>query len=408
MLSKSWIIGFAISVFQLWLYSQAQDVTLVWDPNSETDLVGYNVYRSQSSGSGFTLINTSLVPVDPNPTFTDTSDKTGLSTVFYVVSAVNTTGLESNFSNEVTLTFDTTAPSVSLTSPAGGSTVSGTVTVSASASDDVPVASVEFFVNGASLGVDTSAPYSVPWVTTSLGDGSHTLTAQAIDTSGNSSISAPVSVTVDNASPPDTTAPSVLLASPAGGSTVSGIVSVSAFAFGNVASVEFFVNGASLGMDTWGPYSVPWNTKSLYDGTHTLTAQARDPSGNSSTSAPVSVTIDNTRDPVNNPPTVSAGPAQTVDSESSVTLSGSATDPEGDSLTYSWEQVSGPSVGTITDASKLQASFTAPTVTVDTDLLFRLTVGDGTNAEVAATVEVTLLHLYNPPVFPFSLDTGHL
>src|SRR2546423_15512029 len=73
---------------------------------------------------------------------------------------------------------------VTMTSPASGSTVSGTVPVSASVSiiGLITVRGVQFKLDGANLGAeDTSSPYSVPWNTTTAGYGSHTLTAVAQD-----------------------------------------------------------------------------------------------------------------------------------------------------------------------------------------------------------------------------------
>jgi predicted amidohydrolase len=97
---------------------------------------------------------------------------------------------------------DQTPPTVSFTSPSSGGTVSGPVTVSASASDNVGVAGVRFFVDGAQLGTDdTAAPYSVSWDSTTATNGTHTLTATAIDTAGNSASSA-ISVNVSNGSTP--------------------------------------------------------------------------------------------------------------------------------------------------------------------------------------------------------------
>src|SRR2546429_82973 len=99
---------------------------------------------------------------------------------------------------------DTTPPTVSITSPANGETISGTVPVRASASDNVGVMGVQFFRDGTALGAeDTTAPYSVSWNTTTVSDGSHTLTAVARDAAGNRSpVSAPVTVTVANGPPP--------------------------------------------------------------------------------------------------------------------------------------------------------------------------------------------------------------
>lgn len=93
---------------------------------------------------------------------------------------------------------DVTAPTVSLTAPAAGP-VSGTVAVSATASDDVGVTGVDFFHSGSSLiGSDASAPYSVSWNTTGVADAAYTLTAVASDAAGHATTSAGVNVTVSN------------------------------------------------------------------------------------------------------------------------------------------------------------------------------------------------------------------
>ena len=98
---------------------------------------------------------------------------------------------------------DTTPPSVSVTSPLSGATVSGTITVSASASDNVGVSGVQFLVDGSNLGTeDVSSPYSVSWNTSSFANGSHTLTARARDAAGNTTTSSPVTVNVSNGAPP--------------------------------------------------------------------------------------------------------------------------------------------------------------------------------------------------------------
>ena len=95
---------------------------------------------------------------------------------------------------------DTTPPTVSITAPAGGATVSGTsVPVTANASDNVGVAGVQFRLDGIDLGVeDGSAPYSIAWDTTVAANGVHSLTALARDAAGNSTLSSAVSVTVNN------------------------------------------------------------------------------------------------------------------------------------------------------------------------------------------------------------------
>jgi hypothetical protein len=93
---------------------------------------------------------------------------------------------------------DTTPPTVSITTPVNGATVSGTaVAVIASAADDVGVVGVQFLLDGSPLGAEvTSPPYTVVWDSTTASAGSHTLTARARDAAGRQTTSSPISVTV--------------------------------------------------------------------------------------------------------------------------------------------------------------------------------------------------------------------
>ena len=110
----------------------------------------------------------------------------------------------------VTVTVDNAAPTVSVSAPAGGSTLSASTNVTASAADNTAVAGVQFRLDGTALGAeDTSAPYAVTWDTATASNGAHTLTAVARDTAGNTITSAAVAVTVNNTAP---TAPSGLVA----------------------------------------------------------------------------------------------------------------------------------------------------------------------------------------------------
>lgn len=88
-----------------------------------------------------------------------------------------------------TPTGDVTNPTVSITSPAGGASVSGSVTISANASDNTGVSYVLFTVDGASAGTDYSSPYSVSWNADGVADGLHTITARAYDAAGNNAAS---------------------------------------------------------------------------------------------------------------------------------------------------------------------------------------------------------------------------
>src|SRR2546427_8936082 len=125
---------------------------------------------------------------------------------------------------------------VTMTSPASGSTVSGTVPVSASVSivGLLTVAGVQFKLDGANLGAeDTSSPYSVSWNTAGAANGAHTLTAVARDVLGIRYTSNAVTLTVANAPPPQppvTHPPTVSITAPANGATVSATVTITASA----------------------------------------------------------------------------------------------------------------------------------------------------------------------------------
>jgi poly(hydroxyalkanoate) depolymerase family esterase len=92
---------------------------------------------------------------------------------------------------------DTTPPVVTITSPASGATVSGAITVAATARDDVGVTRVEVYLDGALAGSDATAPYAVGVDTTAVANGSHTVTARALDAANNAG-SAAVTVVVQN------------------------------------------------------------------------------------------------------------------------------------------------------------------------------------------------------------------
>src|SRR5258705_116950 len=249
---------------------------------------------------------------------------------------------------------DTTPPTVSITAPANGATVYGTVTVR---SEERRVGkegrsrwSPDHYNHGAE---DTAAPYSVSWTTTSAPNGPHSIPAVARDAAGNvSSVSAPVTVTVNNAPPPpppDTTPPTVSITAPANGATVKGTVTVTASASDNVGvvGVQFLldngVNGSAEA--TTAPYSVSWNTATVSDGSHNITAIAPGAPGNRSpVSAPVTVTVANNTAP---PPAAT----RFEDTDPSVAFSGPGWRPD----KYAALSNGG---ATATDQAGAQATFT--------------------------------------------------
>ena len=191
---------------------------------------------------------------------------------------------------------DSTPPSVNITSPSDGSSVSGTTTINASASDNDSVAKVEFYVDGKLLGTDTSSSYSVSWDTSNVANGSHSLMAKAYDAAGNVATDDDTSVAVDNASGGgDSTAPTVNITAPSNSANVSGSVDVTASASDNVGvtQVEFYVDGSLASTDTSAPYAFTWDTSGVSNASHSLMAKAYDAAGNIGSDNDTSVTVDN-------------------------------------------------------------------------------------------------------------------
>ena len=93
------------------------------------------------------------------------------------------------------------SPSVSISSPAGGSSVSGAVAINASASDNIGVTRVEFYVDNVLRGTDTTAPYTYGWNTSGFAVGNHSLKARAFDACGNLKDSAVVTVAIPTPPP---------------------------------------------------------------------------------------------------------------------------------------------------------------------------------------------------------------
>jgi subtilisin family serine protease len=188
---------------------------------------------------------------------------------------------------------DTTPPKAAIAAPVGG-TVSGSVTVSASASDNVGVTRVELLANGKLVGTDTSAPFSFAWDSKTVTNGSATLSVIAYDGAGNSGLSAPVAVTVSNTTTgtvtaTDTKAPRVAILSPASGAKVKNNVNVSASGTdeSGLEWMQIEINGVAVSSGTRESLAYKWNTSRERPGTHTVRVTARDKAGNSASTSTV-------------------------------------------------------------------------------------------------------------------------
>ena len=172
-------------------------ISLVWSPASDDiGVAAYNVHRGTSA---------SVTPTPANRvarvTATTTIDIVSAGTYYYVVTAEDAAGNVGTPSAVVSASAitDTVPPTVSLTSPANGTGLTQSVTLTANAGDNVGVAGVTFRVDGAPVGgEDTASPFSLVWSTATVANGAHQITAVARDAAGNTAESVPVSVSVSN------------------------------------------------------------------------------------------------------------------------------------------------------------------------------------------------------------------
>jgi hypothetical protein len=162
----------------------AGPVTLAWDPIFAPDLVGYMLYYGSASGSYSAGVDVG------NFTTASISGLQEGSTYYFVATAYDAYGHESSFSNEVSYTVPTandTPPTVTLTSPSDGASVpkKSTVTIGATAADDVGVTQVEFYVNGGLICAHAAASYDTcAWQVPAAPGRTYKLQAKVHDTSG--------------------------------------------------------------------------------------------------------------------------------------------------------------------------------------------------------------------------------
>lgn len=212
-------------------------------------------------------------------------------TVTYRAVATDTAGNTAEATDSVTVTIpvvapDTTAPTITQVDVTSKSVSS--YTVNATATDNVGVSKIEFYLDGQPVGTDTAAPYSANLSFTAASNGAHTVVVKAYDAAGNVSTSSQT-FTVNI----DATKPSVSLQGVPATLTEPGDVTLTATALDDqgVTKVEFYDNGTLIATDTEAPYTMVRSYTAADNGTHTLIARASDAQGNTA-DATTTVTVD--------------------------------------------------------------------------------------------------------------------
>jgi len=213
--------------------------------------------------------------------------------IYFGYGRVNAAAAVQKAGGTTTIVTDTTRPTVVISSPGASSTVSGTATVTAAASDNVGVSRVDLKVNSTVIASDTAAPYSFAWDTKGAVNGLATLTAIAYDAAGNVTSSSPVSVNVANSTTTvqpvtDTIKPTVKITNPVAGS-VHGNVNVTVSASDNMGSAgittSLYIDGRLMLTGVGSSLSYNWGSNQSAKGNHTLQAVSRDKAGNTSSAS---------------------------------------------------------------------------------------------------------------------------
>lgn len=209
--------------------------------------------------------------------------------------------LNNSYSGVITVTIesnniiDNTPPTITINYPTAGITVSDTVDILASASDNIAIDRLELFVDGNLVTTLSQSPWIFPWDVTGYIDGtSHSIYINAYDTNQNQTTSAIVTVTVQTPNIDDQIPPTVFLSSPAAGAIIEGTTTVVAEASDNISvtRVEFYIDGNLVGTDNSVPYEYVWDTSGLEPASiHTIFTKAFDGAGNFGQSVLQTVTI---------------------------------------------------------------------------------------------------------------------
>lgn len=179
---------------------------------------------------------------------------------------------------------DTTAPTVAINSPSNGATLSSSVGVSVSASDNVRVTRIELYIGGVLYGQSSLSSATFTWNTMNSQDGTYMLEARAYDAANNVK-STSISVNVKNSAVTDTIAPLVAITSPSDGTRINRYtktvkITVTGTDNVEVTRMELYLNGRLVGTSSSGSAVFSWNTFKLATGSYTLQAYAYDAAGN--------------------------------------------------------------------------------------------------------------------------------
>ncbi len=251
------------------LAQSLSSVTLAWNASPGPDLLGYYVYYGLAAHN-----YTSKIFVGNSTVATIPGLQPG-KTYYFAVTAFDSLGRESGFSNEASYSVPAQSPAppaIVLNSPGSGASYTALASIGMAASvtaNGHVINEVQFYNGGGLLGQNSTAPYTFTW--SGVAAGSYTLSARVIYDGGAGIDSAPATVNVAN--PP----PAVTLSSPAAGTSYSAPASLDLAAAvqaneNTINEVQFYNGSALLGQSFSAPYA--WTWSGVGAGSYSLKAKA--------------------------------------------------------------------------------------------------------------------------------------
>ena len=231
---------------------------------------------------------------------TDTAGNT--TTTSAVTATVNTGQVDTTPPTETISTTINTDTGATTTITSGGVTKDTTLGLSGTVSDAGGVSSVQIYDGATLLGPATVSSGNWSYTTAALPGGSHSFTAKATDTAGNTTTTSAVTATVDTTPPTETISTTIITDTGATGTITSGGVtkdntlglSGTVSDAGGVSSVQIYDGATLLGPATVSSGNWSYTTAALPDGSHSFTAKATDTAGNTTTTSAVTATVTGT------------------------------------------------------------------------------------------------------------------
>jgi hypothetical protein len=376
-------------------HAHSTDITFAWDPNTEPDLAGYRVFH-RPAGQNYDYNNPAWEGTATTCTISVPDDGNAY---YFVARAFITSGLESADTNELTYQ---PSGNISPTANAGADQTvnegSGVILDGSNSSDpDGSISSYSWSQTGGTSVSLSGASSSRPTFTAPIVGGTGQALTFQLTVTDNGGLSATDTVIVNvsnvNQAPtanagPDQTVNEESSVTLDGSNSSDPDGTISSYSWSQTGGTSVSLSGASSSRPTFTAPTVGGTGQAL-----TFQLTVTDDGGLSATDT-VIINISN----INQAPTANAGPDQTVNEGSNVTLDGSnSSDSDGTISSYNWSQTGGGSVS-LSGASSSKPTFTAPTVGAPGDALtFQLTVTDNGGSSATDTVTINVSNMNQAP-----------